>query len=79
MDDAAAPGPYAHDGFEIVRGFAGPAAVREALAIVEPLRAAVRKDRFVDAQRIQPLKRHLTPARIGELAAALSFDRLRAE
>ena len=46
-------------GFEIVRGFVRPEGVNRALDLVDGLRDVVRRSRFLDAQRVQPLRRHL--------------------
>ncbi len=73
MDDA-----LAQDGYEIVRSFVEDADVRRALALVEGLRDVVRRSRFVDTQRVQPLKRHLGDAQMAELACTVGFARLRA-
>ncbi|MBL0930418.1 MAG: hypothetical protein IBJ15_09900 [Alphaproteobacteria bacterium] len=64
-------------GFEIVRGFVGPQSIRSALSLVEGLRNVVRRSRFLDAQRVQPLRRHLGDEKLTALADAVSFDRLR--
>jgi hypothetical protein len=65
------------DGFEIVRGFIRTADVRRALELVEGLRAVVRRSHFVDAQRVQPLKRYLSAEQMAELANAAGFAKLR--
>jgi hypothetical protein len=65
-------------GFEIVRGFVRPEGVNRALDLVDGLRDVVRRSRFLDAQRVQPLRRHLGDERMVALADAVSFDRLRA-
>ncbi|MBI3506502.1 MAG: hypothetical protein HY059_16815 [Proteobacteria bacterium] len=72
MDNA-----LARDGFEIVRGFIGADAVARALGLVDGLREVVRRSRFIDAQRVQPLKRHIGPDQMAELAEVAGFAQLR--
>lgn len=77
MADAAGTVPLARDGYEIVRGFVDRDAVRRALELLDGLTARVRRSISNDAQRIQPLRRHLAPKRMAALADAVAFDRLR--
>ncbi len=72
MDDA-----LSRDGYEIVRDFVDPGAARRALTLVDGLRDVVRRSRFVDAQRVQPLKRHLSADQMSALAEAVGFPKLR--
>lgn len=65
------------DGFEIVRGFIGTTEVKRALELVYGLRTVVRRSRFVDAQRVQPLKRYLSAEQMAELANVAGFAKLR--
>jgi len=64
-------------GFEIVRGFVGAAAAARALVTVDELRDIVRRSRFVNAQRVQPLKRHISLEHMAQLAEIAGFVKLR--
>lgn len=77
MADDGRGGPLVRDGFEIVRGFVTREAARRALDLLGDLRARVRRSISIDAQRVQPLRRHLAPERMAELARIAAFDRLR--
>lgn len=77
MAESAASDSYVRDGYEIVRGFVEPDSARQAVALVDGLRAHIRRTRNIDDQRIQPLKRYLGDTRYAQLGALAGFDRLR--
>lgn len=77
MGDGAAA-PLVGDGFEVVRGFLDRDTAGRAYGLLGDLRARVRRSISIDAQRVQPLRRHLAPERMAALAEIADFERLRA-